>query len=493
MAGTFSKASRPRRPGGYVTFDVTQAPIIQPAVGSIVAIPFTHDWGPYKRAVLVGSVAEFQSIYGYSDQSPGYVAVRQAFQGEGLPGRGGAGAVLCYRFGSTSAAKATVTLAPGTVAVTAKYEGVRGNSLRVTVQDFAVDTTKSEFILYDGTVELERYQYVDANVLSDLAAQVNSRSSYVTISGAADGTALTPVSSAALAGGIDGSPVASADWIAAMAALEVERFGVFAPFDLPGTGANGVADVAALKTWVKNLNAAGKRFTAVLGGDTNETVTTAIAAAATLNDENIVRVGNGSVADEGLPDASGNPRILSTSQLAPRIAGIIAAKGEAHSLTFARLAGTTLYNGPTDSQVLQAFDGGVVLLSRDSNVDSPVRVEKGMTTFLSATATPKKPYVIYRNVKYMRTMAGIQMDVQDWSESNVIGLLPVNNKTRDYVLGYCQALLTVREQASVIQPGWTAQVDPDPPPSDDDEYIAVLIGLKFGRSVEQVFFTIRIG
>jgi hypothetical protein len=116
-----------------------------------------------------------------------------------------------------------------------------------------------------------------------------------------------------------------------------------------------------------------------------------------------------------------------------------------------------------------------------------------MTTYLSATATSEKPYVIYRNVKYMRTMQGIQTDVQDWSEANVIGLLPVNNKTRDFVLGYTQALLQARQEAAVVQPGWTVQVDPDPPPSDDDEFIAILIGLKFGRSVEQVFFTIRIG
>ena len=343
-----------------------------------------------------------------------------------------------------------------------------------------------ELIVYDGTVEVERYQYPNTDI-NNLVAQINGRSKWLTATASAQ-TALTPATGQALAGGADGGTVAAGDWTAAESALEVERFGVFAPYDM-----TGAPDVAALKTWVKNLNAAGKRFTAVLGGVVNETVSTAITAAALLNDENIVRVGNGSVGDEGTPDAAGNPTILSTSQLAPRIAGIIAAKGEAHSLTFARLAGTTLYNGPTDSQVLQAFDGGVVLLTRDSNVDSPVRIEKGMTSFLSTAATAKKPYVIYRNVKYMRTMAGIQMDVQDWSESNVIGLLPVNNKTRDYVLGYCQALLTVRETASVIQPGWTAQVDPDPPPSDDDEYIAILIGLKFGRSVEQVFFTVRIG
>ena len=59
------------------------------------------------------------------------------------------------------------------------------------------------------------------------------------------------------------------DWTAAVSALEVERFGVFAPYDM-----TGAPDVAALKTWAKNLNAAGKRFMTVLGGVVNETVST---------------------------------------------------------------------------------------------------------------------------------------------------------------------------------------------------------------------------
>ena len=273
-----------------------------------------------------------------------------------------------------------------------------------------------------------------------------------------------------------------------LAALEVERFGVFAPFDL-----TGASDVAALKTWAANLNLSGKRFVTVLGGAINELVSDAVTAAALLNNENIVRVGNGSVVDSELLDANKNPRILSTSQLAPRIAGIIAQKGEAKSMTFSRLAGLSLLNGPSDANVLSAFDGGVVVLTRDSNVDSPVRIERGLTTFLEASATTSKPYSIFRNPKFVRTMQGIEMELCEWAETNVIGLLPVTNKTRDYVLGHTKEMLGVREAAEVVLPGWTVEVDPDPPPTDLDEFIAVKVGLRFGRSVEQVFFTVKVG
>lgn len=491
MPGQFSKANRPRRPGGYVTFDATQPVSVQPSVGSIVAIPFTHDWGPFEVAQQVASLAEFQALYGYSTQTPGYIAVKQAFQGEGLSGRGGAGAVLCYRFGGSAALKATRTLQNTTPAValtmTALYEGTRANSLRATTQDHAADAAKNELIILDGTVEVERYVYTDIDI-ADLAAQINARSNWVTAVANITGVALGVVAAQAFAGGNDGSTLASGDWTAMESAMEVERFGIFSPFDL-----TGAPDVAALKVWAANLNVAGKRFEVVLGGVLDEAVATAITAAALLNDENFMRVGNGSVSDAGMLDANDNPTILSTSQLAPRIAGILAQKGEAKSMTFSRLAGLTLLNGPTDAGVLQAFDGGVVLLTRDSNADAPVRIERGLTTFLSPAGTVTKPYSIFRNPKFVRTMQGVQMDLQDWSETNVIGLLPVNNKTRDYVLGHVKSMLAAREDASVILAGWSVSVDPDPPPLDTDEFIAVVIGLRFGRSAEQVFFTIKVG
>jgi hypothetical protein len=48
----------------------------------------------------------------------------------------------------------------------------------------------------------------------------------------------------------------------------------------------------------------------------------------------------------------------------------------------------------------------------------------------------------------------------------------------------------VREENSAIQPGWTVQVSAQPPPTDDDDFIALDYTFGFGRSVEQVLNTI---
>lgn len=490
MPGQFSKANRPRRPGAYVNFEAQAAVVIEPNIASIVAIPFTHNWGPFKKATLVQSFSEWQSIYGDATDTPGYIAVRQAFQGEDVPGYGGAGAVLAYRFGDSAAAKATKTLQNTTpanaLALTARYEGTKGNDLRVTVQDDPTNSAKDELILYDGTTVLETYVYSDTDI-AGLAAQINTVSQWITATETITGVKLGYVSGVAFTGGNDGATPVGSDWTNLMSALEVERFGLFVPFDLTDG-----AIVASLLTWTKNLNANGKRFMLVLGGALNEVVADAVSAAQGLNDPNVVRVGVGSVQDALLLDANKRPRVLSTSQLAPRIAGILAARGESKSITFARLRGLTILSGPTESEILQAFSGGVIVLARDSNVASPVRVEKALTTW-TTTTDDDRPYMIFRNPKFVRTMHGLEHDLTDWSVDNVIGKLPVNDATRTACIAQAGAFLKARQETWIVQPGWAVTVDHDPPPSDDDEFVALVVAAKFGRSVEQVYWTVRVG
>ena len=490
MPGVFSKSNRPRRPGAYVNWEAIKQAIIAPNIGSIVAVPLLHDWGPFKQGVLLNSLSDFKSVYGDSEDTPGFLAVREAFLGEAVTGWGGAGAVLAYRFGTTTAAKASHsfqnTATTDALTITATYEGSRGNDLRVTIQDHATSTGKDEFILLDNTRVLETYVYNDTDV-AGLAAQINTVSGWVQADALVDAVSLTHASGTALTTGDDGATLIADDWTDAMTALELQRFGILAPYDLTDD-----AVITALQVWSAALNLKGKRFMTVIGGELDETVADAVSAAQSLADPNFIRVGVGSVADTEYLDASNNATVLSTAQLAPRIAGILANRGEAHSITFGRLAGIDLLVGPTETEIEQAFDGGVVVLARDSNLESPVRIERGLTTY-TQTNDRQRPYVIYRNPKFLRTMHGIEYDFTRWAEDNVIGKLPVNDDSRSACIAEVSARLKIREKAFIVQPGWNVSVDPEPAPSDDDEFIALLISLRFARSAEQVFFTIRVG
>jgi hypothetical protein len=483
LPGQFSKSARPARPGAYFNFEAVSQAAVLPSSGLVVAVPITHDWGPMKTVVRVGSLQDFKSVFGPTETSKGFKAIKQVFQGEGLPGSGGAGEVLVFRMGAAgSMAKATKTLQNTTpaaaITLTAKYEGDYGEQLKVTTQDYASDATKEELIIYVGTVEVERYRYADTNI-TDLAAQINANSDWVTAGSVTSGVALAHVASQAFTGGDDGATLTATEWTEAMDAFAPQRFSVFVPQDLTDSGI-----LASLQTWVENANVNGQRFMAVIGGAADEDAATAISRAATLADENFVCLGVGSVVDDALG-------ALSTSELAPRIAGILASFADTRSLTYARLAGLSLVGGASASDIVKTMDAGVVVLSLGSDPVAPVRIEVGRTTWIS-TADPQKPYLIFRQPKYVRTMHLIQTELQEWADINVVGKLPVNNKTRDFVIGEVARRLKLREEAGAIQSGWTVTVDPTPPPTADDEFIAVLIGIAFGRSSEQVFFTTRI-
>jgi len=491
MAGIFSKSSRPKLPGAYFNFEARAVVPVPVNPGSIVAIPFTHDWGPFEEVSRTGSFAEWQAIYGNADDTDGYRAVRQAFEGSGLVGQGGAGEVLSFRMGGSAAAKSTKALSNGTttaITLQARYEGTRGDDLRVTVQDSAT-AGSDELLIYDGAVLLERYQYVQTDITT-LAADIREFSDWVDYTGAiTSGTALTAVASQAFTGGNDGTTLLAADYTAAMTAFEVEPFGVVAPYNLTDSGI-----LASFAAWTDDLNDAGKYHTLVVGGAAGESVSTAATRSGTLASPNIINVGVGTIRDLDL-GADRTELDIGTAQLAPRIAGILAARGEHQSLTHARLAGVEIVVGATVSDLETAFDEGVVVLARDSHATAPVHVKTGLTTWTSsdADADASKPYLIYRQPKYVATMHGIGADLTRWAEENIIGQRPINEATRTALIAEVKSRLTEREASGSIQSGWSVSIDQDPPPTPEDEFIALAITVSFARSLEQVYFTVSVG
>lgn len=504
MPGVFSKSARPLRPGAYFNWIATVPNVVPPAVGSIVCVPFTSDWGPFKVPTLVGSFQEYISKFGPTVGTPGYIAVWQAFQGEGgFEGRYGAGAVLCYRMGGASAAKSSRVVQNTTPAtaltLSARYEGVYGNGLTVTVQDNILDASQDQVIISLGAQVLETYSYTDTDI-AGLAAAINANSSWVTAVANVTGTKLGYVSNSAFSGGNDGSTTIGSDWTALQAALETQQFGILAPY-----GLTDGPTISALKAWAGGLpavsngrNSKGQRFEVVVGGIADEAASVAVASAATLNDGNFCRIGMSHVVDQVLLDANNNPVTLSSAQLVPRVAGALAQRGEAMSLTSVRFPGLVLYAGPTEADITATLNGGVMVLSQDSDPDAPVHIEAARTTFTSggpsgAAANAAYPYLIYRNPKFMRTMQNIEVEWTAWANRVLIGKLPVSAKTRDAAIAELQGRLRAREDAGIIQPGWSVAVDQNPPPTELDEFIALVVGLKFGRSVEQVYFTVNVG
>ena len=501
MAGIFSKSARPVRPGSYFDWSSLPATTVQPNIGSIVLIPIVHDWGPAGVPVPCDSFGDFQAAFGPTATTPGYKAIVQAFEGEALPSRGGAGQVIVYRMVSSAGAKATIVVQNTTPAaaltLTALYPGSYGSlapaGLGWRSQSNSLNpATNNDFQITLGGQVVETYTYAKTDI-QGLVNQINANSDWVSATMTLTGTALPTTGVVTpLAGGNDGSTLLAADWTAMLSAVQTQRFSLFAPYDLTDS-----TILTSIQAWAVSANLSGRRFITVVGGALGETAAAAIARSAALQTtvplsqggsaaaaENFVNLGIGSLVDTNLGVT------LSTSQLAPRIAGILAARGETMSLTFARLAGCTAGALPVDTDILASFNAGVVVFGQDSNPDAPIRVEKALTTYIGGDAT--RPYLIYRNPKFVRTMQGIELDIGDWATANAVGSLQVNDATRAYIVGHAHEVIDARAALGVIQDGFTVGVDPTPPPSDDDEFVGLVYGIAFGRSVEQVFNTVYI-
>lgn len=496
MPGVFSKNARPKLPGAYFNFEASERTTVQPSTGSTVAIPLTHDWGPFETPTTVTSLAEWHGLFGPSTDTPGYKAVKQCFQGEDVGDASGAGAIIVYRAGAAAAAKATKSLNNTTPAaaltLTARYEGSYGNNLSVTIQDNAANAANDDLIVLLNGIEVERYTYANTNItaLVDAINDDTTGSDWITATQVITGVALTYVSNSAFASGADGETLVAGDWTAARTALEPHRFSIFAPYDLTDG-----AIITSTQVWAATLNRAGKRFISVFGGALDETVSTANTRTLLLNDNitidgqdvypghDFINLGVGGVEDDELGT-------LSTSQLAPRIAGILAQRGEDQSLTFARLGGVTARNFGTEANFITAYDAGTTVLALDSNPDAPVHILKGLTTYVGGDAA--KPYTIYRNPKFVRTMHGIETEASEYAANFIVGKATVSDLGRAAVIGHAKALIKTREDRGVLQPGSVVYADPEPAPTEEDEFIAVVYGITFGRSVEQVFNTARI-
>lgn len=187
-------------PGTYITFSSVAKASAALSDRGYAAAPFALSWGPEGKLFPVTS-GEFQknskTLFGYGYDHPKLLALREIFQH--------ATTVYCWRLGGGT--KAACTLAE------AKYPGVRGNDLSITVAANVDDESA-----WDVVTDLDGQQ-VDTQTVKT-AAELKSND-YLTFKPSAS---LTAASSLKLTGGADDSSITGEDHQAFLAALEGYAF-----------------------------------------------------------------------------------------------------------------------------------------------------------------------------------------------------------------------------------------------------------------------------
>ena len=483
-----SETVRPKLADVYFDWQAEGRTVLPPSIGGIVALAATSDWGPANTAKLYQSEDEFLAEFSGSDTALRR-AVHDAFKGQGVDGKAGAGAVLVYRQATGAAAKAAVTLdntaAADAITLTAKHPGTRGNAFRFTVQPGSVGT--NELLILDDALVVERYVH-DTTDIAGLVDEINRSSDWFDAALVADGVALAAVSGVAAVGGNDGAVLTGTEWTSTFNALDRERWSIFAAYGLTDATIR-----ASLVAWIALRNSLGARCFAVVGGATGETLVTANARAVAINNSDVLNLGRGTL------HLTDEDRDVSTAEFVARYAGARAWRGEARDDIYVRFADVEIVDGPTLSEQEQALDGGTIVFARDTNAAAPVFIREGVTTYTDDTQSPldsegnkKKPVALYRRIKNVAIQHGIELEIGDWARSgDVLGDQPVDDKTREIVLGRVRIAYKTREAARIVQPGWTVALDG--PVSDDDDFVAYLHGFHDRPSLRQIFNSARVG
>lgn len=500
MAGEFNRTVLPALAGSYFNWEAEVEETPPVGLGGIVALVGTHDWGPVNSAELYRSPQEFVSKAG-GTKTTLTKRVFDAFRGEGLPGKGGASAVLVVRAATAAAAEATIVLlntgAANAITLRARFRGTFANSLRATVQPGIAAGTKELLILLNGRV-VARYVH-NAAELAELVDEINATDDFLSATLGVDGTALADVAAGPLVGGNDGAVLTGAEHAAAQALLNNSRFSIATPVGLTD-------DVirTAYEAWTDEQNTLGKRFRLVTGGAAGETLATANARSRAFNDWNVVNLGAGTLHDDELDED------LATADLTARVAGALAARGERKDAIYMRFAGLSVpENAVLPSLVEQesALAAGTTVFSRDTNAAAPVFIREGVTTYSDDSASPVdaagnklRPVrnaggvKVYASIKNVAIQHAIEMAVDEWATSgDVLGELPNNERARGLIIGRFQEEYRVREEAEIVQPGWKVELDPTIAQSDDDDFAAFRHGFHPTRSLRLMLNTVRMG
>lgn len=387
-------------PGAYINFVALGTRIVIGSRG-VAALPVALNWGPDSKIITIDAGdfnKQSMALFGYDPTAPELLLIREAFKR--------AKTLKLYRINGAGggAAKATKTI--GGIPVTAKYNGTRGNDIKILIQTNVDDDTKKDVITFLGTVEVDRQTVANA---SELVAN-----DYVTFG---SGT-LTNAAATALAGGANGTEDGSAhaDFLSK---IEVEEFNTIG---YPGTDAT---TKGLYEAFVKRLrDSEGKKIVGVLYNKSSDY-------------EGIINVKNGVVLEDGT--------VVTGDKAVAWVAGATAAAEINQSLT------NTAYDGAVDvdirytkSQYEAAIKAGEFVFYGEAGKARVLADINSLTTFTEAKSQD------FTSNRVIRVLDGWANDVAAIFGRSYLGTVTNSDTGRQLFKGDLVALANQYQAADAI-------------------------------------------
>lgn len=348
MAQKYTAGEVKIRPGVYYRYSTDSVPTAG-ALDGVNAIIMKASWGPVGTVTIHESAQSIVDAYGKGDGVNCALMLKAA----------GARRVLVYRCEGTGGKAATGNV--GDLTVTAKYVGAR--ALKVKVQEKPADSTVKQFIVIEGTTQVEKFEFAAGTGEGAAIVEATAKSAYVTVTGTATTISAQEVE---LTGGADPT-VTAEDYMKGLTALESYRYNVVSTDSVDA----GVASI--VQNYVAEAENNGKMIMGVLGAAPDAELADKLSAAKACNSKGIIYVGNGFITadDETVEGAEAVNYAAGVISSTPANQSIVhsvvsGAVDVTERLTFAQyesaiLNGLLLFSAGPDGQVW--FDSGINTLT----------------------------------------------------------------------------------------------------------------------------------
>lgn len=444
MAGGTWTSQNKVRPGVYIRFRSTAGLGLTVGDRGTVTICEPMSWGPVAQVMEIEAGADVTPYTGYDITAPQNLFLREIFKGSNrtaAPNR-----VLLYRPTASSSAKATVTI--GTLVVTAKYPGARGNDISVVVTEL---TEPEDTFTVSTVVDGEIVDQQTGKQVEDLTGN-----QWVDFSGTG---ALTADSGKPLTSGADGT-VQSAAWSAYLQAIEPYKFDIMI-YD----GADTTVQQAMISFIRRIADEAGQYAQLVASGLTNP------------DSRFVINVNSGVTLSDGT--------VLTAQQCTWWVGGAEAGALYNQSLTYAQYPDAVSASPlMTNSQYEAALQAGKLVFFAE---DGQVKVEQDINSLVTYTTDIGK---VFRKNRVMRLCNTIANDVYAQFSANFIGVVNNNAAGRSQfkaaIVGY---LLDIQGNQGIQN--FTAD-DVEVLPGEDIDAILVNIAIQVVDSVEKIYLTIEV-
>lgn len=186
MAGGTWKKQNKRQPGVYINVRSDMDPVTKLGERGVVAICEPLPWGPEGTITALGPDDDCTPYIGYGNNDTQALFLREIFKGSDRTS--GPGQVLLYRLSGKDASRATA--ASDIINATAKYNGTRGNDIRITISASGKNHTVQTMVGTEikDTQEVQSAGELKGNDWVEFGDGTLAESAGIPLTGGKDGT-----------------------------------------------------------------------------------------------------------------------------------------------------------------------------------------------------------------------------------------------------------------------------------------------------------------